>query len=106
MAIPNSDEMRDPFPGIRWGGPSAPGSAGASGGAADSEPAGAVTPPWGPSQPAARYPASTGGTVEPGQADASRISPGPQADYSDTGAGAGHAGHYPRRDWQAPDGRQ
>jgi hypothetical protein len=101
MPIPNSDYVADPFPGIRLpDGTGAPGSSGASGRAADDRPAGEVTPPWGPSQDAARYSASTGGTAEPGQVAGSPISPGPESDYSDTGAGRGAGSHYPRRSWQ------
>jgi hypothetical protein len=103
VPIPNSDRVPDEFmPGIRSGAPNlAPGSPPASGRAADDAPAGPVSlPVLGTWQPSSRYDASTGGTVMPGQVDASDISPGPESDYSDTGAGSGRASHYPRRSWQ------
>ena len=82
-------------------GTGAPGSAGASGRAADDRPAGPVTLPGiGAWQPDSRYDAATGGTAEPGQVADSPISPGPESDYSDTGAGRGSGSHYPRRSWQ------
>jgi hypothetical protein len=83
----------------------APGTAGASGDADDDTGAGRVTPPWGPSQASARYPASTSGTVMPDQVSDSPISTGPERDYSDTGAGRGSGSHYPRRPWQQSDGQ-
>jgi hypothetical protein len=103
MPIANSDRVPDEFmPGIRSGVPNlAPGSPPASGRAADDELAGPVTLQGiGAWQPGTRYAASTGGTVMPGQVDASDISPGPESDFSDTGAGSGRASHYPRRSWQ------
>lgn len=101
MAV--NDQYKGEFmPGISAGAPNlAPGTPGASGQAADS--AGTtVTPPWGGYQD--RYPASTGGTVEPGQSEPTAISPGPAEDYTDTDAGSGHAGHFPRRPWQQSGG--
>lgn len=94
MAV--NDQYRGEFmPGISAGVPNlAPGSPGASGDAADDDGAGRVTPPWGPSQDSARYPASTSGTVLPGQVDVSDISPGPQAGYVDTNAGRGNPSPY------------
>lgn len=113
MPIPNSDHVPDEFmPGIRSGtlptGTGAPGSPSASGRAADAVTT-TVTPPWGGSQD--RYPASTGGTVEPGQSGDTPISPGPASGtgntYTTTGAGDGTTmtnehGRYP---WQARAGR-
>lgn len=40
----------------------------------------------------------------PDQTADSPISPGPEQDYSRTGAGDGRAGHWKRYDWQQPDG--
>lgn len=97
------NDIRDPFPGIAPWGNRAPGSAGASGAAADDTGAGPVTPATGAWQPAARYPASTGGTVQAGQVDANAIEPGPAGAYADTGAGSGSGSHYPRRPGQQPN---
>ena len=82
----------------------APGTAGDTGSAADDTGAGAVTLPSGAWQEGARYPATTSGTLQPDQTDVSPISPGPQDDYSDTGAASGRAGHWKRYGWQQPDG--
>jgi hypothetical protein len=102
MPIPNSDfAPRESFPGVATGADTtgAPGTAGASGRAADS--AGAtVTPPWGGHQD--RYPASAG-TLQPDQ-DTPSVITGGDGGYHDTGAGSGRAGHYPRKSWQQPNG--
>jgi hypothetical protein len=101
VPIPNSDYVPDPFPGIRLpDGTGAPGTAGASGRAADDTPAGRVTlPQLGVWQEGARYDASTNGTVLAGQSEPSVITGG-DGGYTDTGAGSGRASHFPRRDWQ------
>lgn len=106
MPIAGSDYVPDPFPGISAAGNLAPGSAGASGPGADDADAGPVTPPTGAWQSAARYDATTSGTVQAGQVAESVIEPGPAADYASTGAGAGSGAHYPRRPGQqSADGR-
>lgn len=74
----------------------APGSAGARGDAADNTEAGPVTPPTGTWQPSARFGASANGTMMPDQTADSAISVGPESAYSDTNAGKGRAGHWPR----------
>ena len=92
MAI-NDQYTGDFFPGISSGAEGlfrAPGSAGASGSAADS--AGTtVTPPWGGSQD--RYPASTGGTVQPGQNE-DGFAGMPESFTTSTGAGRGNPDPY------------
>lgn len=109
MPIPNSDSVpREFMPGMASGADStgAPGSRGAAGDAADNASAGPVSIPMiGSWQSTSRYDADTSGTMQAGQTDASVISPGPAADYADTGAGDGRAGHWKRYDWQQPDGR-
>lgn len=92
MPIPNSDEMRDPFPGITWGGPSAPGTAGATGAPADDATA-TVTGPTGAWQSSARYSGSAG-TVTPDQNAPSVLVPGPQSGLTETGAGRGNPNPY------------
>lgn len=79
----------------------APGSQGGSGRAADSVPA-TVTPPAGTWWNQAST--STSGTVEPAQMASSVITPGPQADYSHSGAGEGSCDHWARFPWQQPQG--
>jgi hypothetical protein len=37
-----------------------------------------------------------------GQSEPSQITGG-DSGYTSTGAGRGHAGHYPRKSWQEPD---
>jgi hypothetical protein len=97
-----NDQYKGEFmPGIRSGAPNlSPGSQGASGPGADSEPAGPVTLPGGAWQPGARYSAPTSGTVLSGQADTNQIVPGPQDGLTSTGAGEGSAGHWRRYSWQ------
>src|SRR5262249_2784528 len=91
------NDIKDPFPGVSAGVPNhAPGSAGASGSAADS--AGTtVVPPDGSWQNA--FPAASG-TVQPGQVSDSAIVPGPSSGLASTGAGSGGTGHWKRYPWQ------
>jgi hypothetical protein len=94
------NDVRPSFPGLQTGAPNrAPGTAGASGDAADD--AGTrITFAGGNWQPAARVPVATSGTVLPDQVSTNQIVPGPQDGLSSTGAGDGRAGHFPRRSWQ------
>lgn len=99
------NDVRDPFPGISAGCTGqfcAPGSAGASGRAADDTGRVAVTSPTGAFYDRDIAPGSA--VTQPGQAAVSPLSPGPAPDYVNTGAGDGRAGHYQRYPWQAPDG--
>jgi hypothetical protein len=105
MAIPNSDFVpAESFPGARTGADStgAVGTPGASGPGADDVRT-IITFSGGSWQPSARVTVSTNGSILAGQTDDSPISPGPESDYSSTGAGSGRAGHYRRYSWQQPD---
>ncbi len=97
-----SGRVKDPFPGVSAGAPNlAPGTPGASGAAADDAPA-EVTPPAGEWWD--REPASTGGTVEPGQSEPTAISTGPGDDYVSQGPHPDRTDHFQRYPWQ--QGRQ
>jgi hypothetical protein len=82
----------------------APGSAVDRGPAEDDVGAGRITPPWGPSQDSARYPAATGGTVEPNQVVPNVIVAADESGLASTGAGGGHTDPWRRFDWQNPRG--
>jgi hypothetical protein len=63
-----------------------------------------ITPPTG--DPWGRVSTQSHGSIEPGQNNGdSLMMPGTTADFTESGAGDGAAGHFKRRPWQQPDGR-
>lgn len=110
MAVPNSDFVPDPFPGISAGTSSAPGSAGPRTSPPDDHAPGGMAGIPGVGTPMALGDqAGTGHTTstsQAGQTSTSAISPGPASDYTSAGPEPNRTDHFERFPWQQSPGGQ